>query len=187
MRRQWDVDPRHNIDLYPTSKYPDQHLTPDTDMHLDLGIDSMEWLNVSLEIRERACVELDDEAISRVASVRDLLREVTAGRSVSSEAGKDILDEPDQALSERQKKYFEPHGGFCAALARDGFAANRRLISLAFGLDVKRLEHLPADEFIITSNHASYLDLFVVAAVLDWPRMGRFSGAASRWPLLPIH
>jgi long-chain acyl-CoA synthetase len=170
------------------AKYPDQHLTPDTDMHLDLGIDSMEWLNLSLEIRERAGVELDDEAIGRVASVRDLLREVTAGRSVSSEAGKDILDEPEQALSERQKKYLEPHGRFRAALARGGFAANRSLMSLAFGLDVKGAEHLPADEFIITPNHASYLDPFVVAAALDWPRLervywGGFTGAAFTNPL----
>ena len=57
--------------------YPDRGLTPNTSPQLDLGVVSMEWVNLTMEIGERAGVELDEEAIARVESVRDLLREDT--------------------------------------------------------------------------------------------------------------
>jgi len=168
-------------------KFPDQRLTPDSHMHLDLDIDSMEWLNLSLEIRERVGVELDDEAIGRVESVRDLLREVSAGQAIG-EKGKHFLDEPEQALSESQKVFLEPHGNIRAAIARSGYASNRRLMSLAFGVEAKGVDRLPDQQFIITPNHASFLDPFAIAAALDWKTLrrlywGGFTGIAFTNPL----
>src|SRR5437588_5066447 len=60
-------------------RYRDKRLTPDTSPQVDLGIDSLEWLNLTLEIAESSGVELTDEAISRIETLRDLLREVTEG------------------------------------------------------------------------------------------------------------
>jgi len=170
-----------------TEKFPDQRLTPDSHMHLDLDIDSMEWLNLSLEIRQRVNVELDDEAIGRVESVRDLLREVSAGQAVG-EKGKHFLDEPEQSLSERQKAHLAPHGRIRAAIARSGYASNRLLMSLAFGVEAKGVDQLPAEQFIITPNHASFLDPFAIAAALDWKRLrriywGGFTGIVFTNPL----
>jgi long-chain acyl-CoA synthetase len=59
-----------------TERYPDQPLTSDRSPQLDLGIDSIEWLTITLEIGQRAGVELSEEAIARIETVRDLLREV---------------------------------------------------------------------------------------------------------------
>src|SRR5204863_1966966 len=42
--------------------FSDYRLTPDTSLQLDLGIDSLEWLDLTLEIRERSGVELSEEA-----------------------------------------------------------------------------------------------------------------------------
>ncbi|PYK70133.1 MAG: hypothetical protein DME42_13175, partial [Verrucomicrobia bacterium] len=54
-------------------------LTPDTSPQFDLGVDSLEWLNLTLEIAESSGVELSEEATARIETVRDLLREVTEG------------------------------------------------------------------------------------------------------------
>jgi long-chain acyl-CoA synthetase len=168
-------------------KYSNERLTPDTHLQLDLGIDSMEWLNLSIEIRERADIELGNEAIGRVESVRDLLREVSAGQAAGG-AAEDFLDDPEQVLTDSQKRYLEPHDKFRAVLARSGFAVNRRVLSLIFGLEVKGADHLPDKQFIITPNHSSYLDSFALAAALDWARLertywGGFTGTSFNNPL----
>ena len=54
-------------------RYPDRRLTPDTSPQLDLGIDSLGWVDLTLEIAESTAVELSEEAIGSVYTVRDLL------------------------------------------------------------------------------------------------------------------
>jgi long-chain acyl-CoA synthetase len=61
------------------SRFPRIRLTPNSHLQLDLGVDSLAWLTLTLEIRTAVGVDLDDDAISRIEVVRDLLREaVTA-------------------------------------------------------------------------------------------------------------
>src|SRR5206468_984548 len=107
------------------TRYPDRRLAPDTSLQLDLGVDSMEWLNLTLEIRQRAGVELSDEAIGRIETVRDLLREV-AGQSETSGAAPQAppLERPEEALSDRQKRWLEPLGPVQAVMARCMLALN---------------------------------------------------------------
>ncbi|HSO07680.1 MAG TPA: AMP-binding protein, partial [Pelomicrobium sp.] len=57
-------------------RYANQPLTPDTSLQMDLGIDSLEWVNLTLEVSQRAGVELTEDAIAEVETVRDLLQQV---------------------------------------------------------------------------------------------------------------
>src|SRR5258707_14146104 len=50
-------------------RYKDKRLTPDSNAVLDLGIDSLEWLNLTFEIRENAGVELTEAAIARIDTI----------------------------------------------------------------------------------------------------------------------
>lgn len=73
---------------YLVEKYPDFRLTPDTSLSLDLGLDSLAWVNLSLTLRDRVGVEFDDDAIGRIETVRDLLREAAgAGQSEGTAEG----------------------------------------------------------------------------------------------------
>ena len=45
--------------LYQFRRFTDVRLAPDSSVQLDLGIDSMEWLNLTLEIRQRTGADLD--------------------------------------------------------------------------------------------------------------------------------
>ena len=150
-------------------RYRGKRLTPDTSPQFDLGIDSLEWLNLTLEIGESSGVELTEEAIVRIETVRDLLREVTEsgeGKSV------DPLAHPEQALDDKQKQWLQPLGLFAAATARFLYAVNRVLMRLIFRVRADGLEHLPKDrQWFLTPNHVSYLDSFAIAALLDWNQL----------------
>lgn len=171
-------------------RYPQQRLTPDTSPQLDLGIDSLAWLNLTMEISQRTGVELSEEAIGRIDTVRDLLREVAE----QAESGETVtrappLEEPEQALSKDQKRWLQPLGPVRSAMASGLYGLNWILMRGCFRLQVKGLEHLPAGEqFILAPNHASLLDPFVIAAALDWRLLRRtywsgWTGWAFRNPL----
>ncbi len=171
-------------------RFPDKRLTPDASPQLDLGIDSMEWLNLTLEIGERAGVELSEEAIGRIGTVRDLLQEAVR----ASEGGTPAhparpLEKPEEVLSHDQKRWLQPLSPVQSVLARALLGVNRTLMRLLFRLQVKGIEHLPADrQFILTPNHVSYLDPFALAATLGTRQLlqthwAGWTGAAFRNPL----
>src|SRR5438874_6156644 len=150
-------------------RYRGKRLTPDTSPQFDLGIDSLEWLNLTMEIAESSGVELTDEAIARIETVRDLLREVTEGGEGEA---LDPLKKPDAVLDEKQKRWLEPLGPIAAVSARFLYAVNRVLMRVIFRLRAEGLEHLPEDrQWVITPNHVSYLDPFAIAALLDWNQL----------------
>jgi long-chain acyl-CoA synthetase len=150
-------------------RYPDLRLTPDLSPQLDLGVDSMEWLNLTLELRERVGVELGDNAIGRIETVRDLLREVAeAGRAEGAAADPvELLKEPERLLDERQRRWLEPPHLLARGAGRFLIALNRLLMK-PFRIQVAGLENLPTDTpFVLTPNHASFLDPPALGAVLD--------------------
>src|SRR6266700_257842 len=131
-------------------RYRGKRLTPDTSPQFDLGIDSLEWLNLTLEIAESSGVELSEEAIARIETVRDLLREVTEGGEGEAI---DPLAKPDEALDEKQKRWLKPLGPIAAATARFLYAVNRMLMRLLFRVRAKGLEHLLQDrQWVLTPN-----------------------------------
>jgi long-chain acyl-CoA synthetase len=153
-------------------RYAAKRLSLGASPQLDLGIDSLEWLNLTLEIRRRAGVELSEEAIGRIATVRDLLREVTeAGAGVRAAS---LLKDPEQVLSAEQKRWLKPHGAMTSAVAAALYALNWVLVRAWFRLRVKGLVHLPEKlPFVLIPNHLSYLDPQVIAAALRYRQLHR--------------
>jgi long-chain acyl-CoA synthetase len=152
-------------------RYSDRHLTPDTSPQLDLGIDSLGWMDLTLEIDQSASVELSEEAIGRIYTVRELLNEVAkqakAGGSSVPQALP--LEQPETVLSEYQKGSLEPFGPVKTAMARGMFALNRTIARKVFGMSIKGIEHLPKEgSFVLTPNHVSSLDPCAIAAALDY-------------------
>jgi long-chain acyl-CoA synthetase len=147
-------------------RFSDKRLAPETSPQLDLGIDSLGWVSLTLEIGERTGVELGEAAIGRIDTVRDLLREV------ASEKGKTThrvspLERPEEALDDEQLRWLGPLGRTASAVAGGMFLFNRAIMRGLFRLRAEGLENLPeGGQFIVAPNHVSYLDAFVVAAAL---------------------
>lgn len=163
-------------------RYPDRPLAPDTDLGLDLGIDSMGWIDLTLALSEQAGVELDDAAIAEVETVRDLL--AAAAEAEESGEGLSVLDDPERALDDRQKRWLRPHGPVAGAAAAALYRLDRVVMHGAFRLTVRGRDNLPKQgPYVIAPNHVSYLDPFAVAAALDLATLrntywGGWTGAA---------
>lgn len=147
-------------------RYPERHVTPDTGLRLDLGVDSLGWIELALEIQRCSGVELTEEAIARIETMRDLLKEV-----MEAPAARGALvswDEPERVLSSEQMRWLEPLGAALSAVSFTLFLLIRLVFRLLFRLKVEGLERLPAGQFVLTPNHVSYLDPLVVGAALPW-------------------
>ena len=153
-------------------RYKDKRLTPDSNPGLDLGIDSLEWLNLTFEIRENAGVELTEAAIARIDAIRDLLREVSEASEAESES--QPLDRPEEILTDKQKRWLEPPGLVMRLAARILFFANRTVMRTLFRVEARGLDRLPESaQFVFAPNHTSYLDPPALGAVLSNARLAR--------------
>ncbi len=150
-------------------RFPDQTIAPDTNLQLDLGIDSFGWMSLALELQEGMGVQLSDETVAEIQTVRDFLvavRDAGEGGAAPAAVASDVPLEPEYWL--------RPTG---VAMTLLGIAAHKLVwvfMRFYFNLEVEGLEHLPSEgALIITPNHVSDLDPLVVAAALPTDRLRR--------------
>lgn len=157
-----------------SERFPELRLTPDSDIAMDLGIDSLEWINLTLEIREHSGTDLSEEATARIESVRDLLQEVVDSAGGATQEAATLEEHPESYLTDRQRRWLTPLSAIEGGLAWLLYWINRGLVRAYFRLEVSGLESLRgADPAIITPNHLSVLDPFILAAALPYERMKR--------------
>lgn len=167
-----------------SSRYRHHRLTPDTRFELDLAVDSMEWLTITLEIGQRTGFDLSEEEIGEVTTVRDLLR--ILARKASEEEPGTRTSSTASAVTPEQTRWLQPPGPSKDRLARVLFALNRTIAVRLFDGAFRGVHHVPMQgPFVITPNHVSYVDAFAIAAALDVERLHRiywagFTGAAFR-------
>ena len=150
-------------------RYPDRRLTPDTSPALDLGIDSLEWMAVSLEIQRLTGGEITEQATARIDTVRDLLVEVVRAAQASRERGVEGTEPSITRLSPWQRRWLVPLGPTARLCARALHATVRVLAFALFRLSVTGRRNLPSEgNFVIAPNHTSVLDPFALAAALDF-------------------
>ncbi len=171
-----------------SQRYPKQGLSPDSSMELDLGMDSLEWLNLTLELAVQTGVELDDQTIGRIEAVRDLLRElIDAGEKTEKSA--DPIRQPWRILGETERHWLQPRGKVTRIAARLLYGFNRLMMHALFKIKVEGRRNLPQSApFVLSCNHTSYLDPFAVATALSSSQMatlywGGWTGAAFGNPL----
>ncbi len=161
-------------------RYPERGLSPDSSLQIDLGIDSMEWVNLTMEIGRRTGVQIDEKAISRLETVRDLLLEIQSeiGKSDSGASGVSPLEAPERVLDENQQRWLEPLSPPMRVLARSVYHLNRGLVRTWLSPEARNVGAVPEGVCVLAPNHLSYLDPFVLASVLDYERMKDLSWAA---------
>lgn len=137
-------------------RYPDRALYLDMSPQLDLQIDSLGWVALTLELEQRFHVSLPAAAVSRVLSLRDLMTEVHRAET----AGDTTSPSKTAAAPPRQSAPMRAVGALL-------FALDRLLVRLLYKLEVHGAERLPIDRRLaITPNHLSYLDPLAIAAAL---------------------
>ena len=156
------------------SRMKPRSISPGDNLELDLGLDSMQRIELLVAIEREIGGDVEESRLSEIYTVRELIdavRESTAkskgGPSLTNVAGwKAILQE--EPAEPESRSLFKP-----APFKETFWYAVSRLIQLIandrFHLRVKGLEKLPEHgPFIICSNHQSYLDPIVLGSVLPW-------------------
>ena len=141
---------------------------PDANIELDLGLDSMERVELLTELEQRFAVKVPESALHEIATVRALVEAVRPASGSSGEANvdaawgtllRDLPSETDPILS----RLLAPR----RVTARVVWLALRVLRIALARVDVSGLEHLPAKgAFLICPNHQGYLDPFLLCGVL---------------------
>lgn len=134
-------------------KYPDRSLALDTILQLDLGIDSLGWVELTLALERDLGIALREAEIARIVTIRDLLRE--AGAAQPSQG--------DTAAA----AWLAPLNLWQKLLRALGEPIVRLAMRWVFQLKVEGLDRLPAEgPMLICPNHVSYLDPFAVGMAL---------------------
>jgi long-chain acyl-CoA synthetase len=165
-----------------SARFPGRHLTLDTSPQLDLGVDSLRWIELTMEMQDRFGVQLSESAIARVMVLRDLLNEVGLASA---------------SAPEPLRKTATPDLG---RLARPGlghtvlglvlYAVNRFVLRVLFRLRSRWESQIPSDGgLVFTPNHSSYLDPLALAAAFDLRDLRRthwagWTGVLFRGPIM---
>jgi long-chain acyl-CoA synthetase len=161
-----ETPPADRIWPWLEERFEGHTLTLNTSPHLDLGLDSFDWMSLTMELEERFGVRLSEDAVARVDSLRDLLEEA----SQASDTAPEEIGRP----TPEQERWLRPRRATERALARALLALDRWLLRTVFRLRVEGLEHLPRDKpYLMTPNHESYLDPLAICAVLPWRQLRR--------------
>lgn len=146
------------------ARYPDRPISPATSLQLDLAIDSLEWLRLSLNLAERFSVELDESDIADMVTVRDLLQRVVQ-RTAQAPAPTRV------PIASDPFDYIAPTGPLLRLLGALVYGLGWCLMRALFHLSVRGAENIPTTgSAVIVANHASYLDALVIAAALPVKR-----------------
>jgi len=143
---------------------------------IDFGLDSFDWMTLSVAIQHRTGVTLDMEDVAGLSTVRDLL-ETVAARAADPAASR--IDE--DALLADGRRWVVPRGAVRMALARALWALNDALMWALFRLRVEGARHIPKDRpVVIAANHVSDLDPAALGAALPWHVRPRAHWAGDR-------
>jgi long-chain acyl-CoA synthetase len=157
-------------------RHPDRPVSLDAHPLIDLGIDSLEWVSLSLAIKERLGIVLDETDLANAATVRDLVKSAVA-RSASTEA----TTAPEAERLARD--WLAPLGPGPSMLGRVIFGLNWLVMRAFFRVRAEGLGHIPADgPWVLVANHGSDLDALLLAAAIGYRNLQRlyWSGDATR-------
>lgn len=145
---------------------------PATSPALELGLDSLGFLELSMALEGRTGIALSEEDVASVETVRDLLVRVAARQAAPRS---ETAPTPDPIWLAPRGPGERVAGGVLSGL-------NALLMRIAFRLHVEGRDHLPEGRVIVCANHLSDLDPLVMAAAL--PRQAldrvRWSGDVGR-------
>jgi long-chain acyl-CoA synthetase len=161
-----DVHVARIVSLIGRHVRPGVAVTARSNLELDLGLDSLDRVELLAALEQRLGVRVSEDAAASAFLVSDLAEALRGAKEVSDTSElpwKTMLDvkaPPPQLRSLLARRTY-------TALAL--FALTRVLVWTLTRPKVEGLEHLPErGPFIITPNHQSYIDPFILMGVLPF-------------------
>lgn len=156
-------------------RYPDRPVAPDAELGSDLGIDSLEWVELSLAIETATGASVDEAMLARVQRVGDLMEAITEAEASKGEQVSKTLKKPESALRPADRKWAQARGPLQLVIGSILFWLVCGLLRLRLRVEAEGLENIPQKgPCILTPNHASYLDAPCLGVALGYGRARRF-------------
>lgn len=148
---------------------PGSPVRPAANLELDLGLDSMERVELLTELEQRFGVKVPDAVVHEIFTVRQLVEAVRPTgetTSVTADAAwSTLLGDLPPATDPVLGRLLESR----PVMSRVLWAAARLLGKLIGRVHVEGLEHLPAQgPYLLCPNHQGYLDPFILCSVLPY-------------------
>jgi long-chain acyl-CoA synthetase len=138
-------------------RFPDRNLQLESVPQIDLGIDSLDWVELTLALERDLGIVLRESEIAQIVTLRDLLRKAAAAPKTETGA----------ALRSAEAPWLAPLGPALTLLRSVGELLLRLVMRGVFDLQVEGLEFLPMKgPMLLCPNHVSYLDPFALGAAL---------------------
>ena len=152
------------------AKEPQRDILPSDNLELDLGLDSMERVELLVALEKELGAHVPDSVVSEVYTVRELVdavRSAAGAPARSDAAGWDSVFATEstdpEVLAIANPHTFWTVAWFLFGRLLDFFARDR------FQLKVTGLEKLPRrGPFILSPNHQSFIDGSVLVSQLPW-------------------
>ncbi len=169
----WATDPAvaRALELVQQATRREQPVRPDASLELDLGLDSIERVELLTSLELLFDTKIPDEIAQNLFTVRQLVEAVrpkqptTVSPGVSGDPwGKLLSDLPEE--DPLFANLLKPHRLFLPVafvVLRMWYTLSR----LLFGLRVTGIEHIPTQgPFLLCANHQTYLDPFFLVSAL---------------------
>jgi len=142
------------------SKVSKKEIYPDSHIELDLGLDSLEKVELQAFIEKTFGVEITDQQLSQFQTVEAL------SRFISEKKRKIEFEEINwKKLFEKRVKTDIKETKLPILILKK---ITKPVFKIYFSLDIKGLKNLPEGNFIIAPNHQSLLDgFFLIASLPD--------------------
>jgi long-chain acyl-CoA synthetase len=171
------------LELVRQAARPGATVAPDANLELDLGLDSMERVELLTALEQRMGADIPEEELQRLYTVRQLAEGLLAhakGVSVEPTASWESLLAHDPAREASFREWLAPHVVVPAVLF-GALKIMRLVLRPAVRVTLEGVEHFPArGPYLISPNHQSFLDPFFLISMLPY-RIARqlfFVGAA---------
>jgi long-chain acyl-CoA synthetase len=174
----WESEPRvaQALELVRRSTRQKENVRPDANLELDLGLDSIERVELLANLESLFNVQIASEVASQIYTVRQLVEAVRAHEpEAAAAAGGDawrkiLADLPEQDPLFANLIRTQPLVHLVVFVT---LKILRGLAWLLLGFRVSGAEHIPTKgPVLLCPNHQSYLDPFLLASVLPYRTLG---------------
>jgi long-chain acyl-CoA synthetase len=143
-------------------RYPQRSIDLDVSLGLELAVDSFAWMELAITLQDRYGVQLSESDITGIETIRDLLQ-CCSDKTHPIVPGKPAASSQEPSITQ----WLTPTGRLVGLLGLVMYWINWLVMRVVFRLQVSGIENLPQrGAFVVTPNHASYLDPLAVAAAL---------------------
>lgn len=173
--RDWMAQPHVSavIDVIKTRAKEGSRLAPDANLELDLGLDSMERVELLTELEQKFGVKVAPAAAQQIFTVRQLSQALEGGTAVGDGVGSSHAAPSWSVLLRDLPPARDPVlGGLLEPkpIAAPAFYATARVcVPLMARVDFTGLENLPASgPYLLCPNHQSFLDAMLMCGGLPF-------------------